>query len=318
MRKLIPYLIGIILAVQATTPPFELSIQFTNGPVSFVWTFLFFGVLSLYFIFTKANIYLKIIVPYLFLNTFFSRMPHSSMTTFIYIMVGAYFYLLCLECRDWKPVFKILSCILLLQSLLLLFRSFGLDKLLNFGDNETICFGSVGNPMQFKSLVFILIAFLLQSMESIKKYLKWLYIVFIPIFIYIVLIPNFWFHFSYSRVAVWFETLKLIKQHPFVGWGVGTYKSIFPAIARGHFEVEGVWQNAHNEPLEFLFNIGIIGIIPLILYVIYLCKGCRELKLLGTLIIAYTLCLYFPFHQPHTSLLLIAFVAFREIQIRST
>ena len=316
MKKLIPFIIGFILAIQALTPPFEFSIQFTHSPVQFVWVFLFFGLLAICFIFTKAHRYLKFLIPYLFVNSFFSHTPHLSMTAFIWVVAGAYFYLLCLECENWQPVFKILCGLFVLEAFLFFLKAFNNDVLLNFGQETDACVGSVGNPMQFKALLILLLAFLIQDMKSFKKYIKWVYIIFVPFSICLMLSKNFWYHFVYSRVSVWIETIKLAWQHPIIGWGLGTYKAIFNALVRGCFEAEGVWENAHNEPIEAFMEIGLIGIIPLILFAIYLLKGCRGLALLGSLMMMFTLCVYFPAHQPHTSLLLVAFVAYRERQIR--
>lgn len=337
MKKLIPFIIGAILTIQAITPPLEFSIHFTNSPIQFVWTFLFFGILALYFIFTKANIYLRILIPYLFINCFFSRAPHLSMTAFIWVMLGAYFYLLCLHNKDWQPVFKILCCVFVLEAFLFLLKSCHKEVLLNFGKEATSCFGSVGNNMQFKSLLIILLAFLLQNMKSLKKYIVWLYGAIGSFGIYCFLFRNVWKDFLYARGAVWRETFNLSMRHPIIGWGIGTYKAVFPALARGKlesdrgkFEFEGVWENAHNELGEAFMEIGSIGIIPLLLYVLYLfeikfkvskgrikiTRGCRGLSLLSSLMVMFTMCFYFPMHQPHTSLLLVAFAAYRERQIR--
>lgn len=316
MKKLIPFIIGFIVTIQAITPPMEFSIRFTNSPIHFVWTFLLFGILALYFIFTKANIWLKILIPYLFLNSFLSHAPHLSMTAFIWVVGGAYFYLLCLECKDWQPVFKILCCVFVLQAFLFLLQACHNEVLLNFGREETDCVGSVGNPMQLKALLILLLAFLIQEAKSFKKYIIWVYVAIVSFGAYRLLFTKTWSYFLYARGAVWLETFKLYLRHPIIGWGLGTYKAVFNALVRGSFETEGVWQNAHNEPIEALFEIGLIGIIPLVLYGIYLLKDCRGLALLGGLMAMFVLCVYFPAHQPHTSLLLVAFAAYREQRIK--
>lgn len=331
MKKLIPFIIGFIVAFQAITPPLELSVNFTNSPIHFIWTFLLFGLLAIYFIFTSANICLKILIPYLFVNSFLSRAPHLSMTAFIWVMIGAYFYLLCLKNEDWQPVFKILCCVFVLEAFLFLLKACNKETLLNFGKEYTSCFGSVGNSMQFKSLLIVLLAFIIQNMKSLKKYIAWVYVALTSFGIYYFLFRTVWLDFLQARVAVWFKTIELALEHPIIGWGVGTYEWVFPALARGIFEREGVWLNAHNEPTEAFLELGSIGSIPLLLYVLYLLeikihrkgkwgiritKGCNGLALLGMLLVMFTLCFYFPMRQPHTSLLLVAFAAYREQRIR--
>ena len=331
MKKLTPFIIGFILAIQAITPPFEFSIKFINNPIHFVWTFLFFGILAFYFVFTKANKFLKFIIPYLFVNSFFSHAPHLSMVAFVWVMGGAYFYLLCLHNKDWQFVFNIISCVFVLQAFLFFLQKCNNEVLLNFKKEATVCAGSVGNYMQFKALLILLFAFLIQETKSFKKYLVHIYVIFVSLGICCLLFTKTWYYFLYARGAVWLETIKLAFHHPIIGWGLGTYKSIFNALVRGSFEVEGVWKNAHNEPVEAFMEIGFIGIIPSILYILYLLeikihrksmrrfritKECKGMELLGCLMVMFILCVYFPAHQPHTSLLLVAFAAYREQKIK--
>ncbi|GAF82247.1 unnamed protein product, partial [marine sediment metagenome] len=124
--------------------------------------------------------------------------------------------------------------------------------------------------MQLKALLILLLAFLIQEAKSFKKYIVWMYAAIISFGIYRLLFTKTWYYFLYARGAVWLETFKLSLQHPIIGWGLGTYKAIFNALVRGHFEAEGVWENAHNEPVEAFMEIGLIGIIPLTLFVLYL------------------------------------------------
>lgn len=333
MKKLIPFIIGFVVAIQALTPPLEFSINFTHSPICFIWTFLFFGLLAICFIFTKAHRCLKFLIPYLFVNSFFSHAPHLSMTAFIWVVAGTYFYLLCLECKDWQLVFKILCGVFMLEAFLFLLQACRSDVLLNFGKEAIDCAGSgsVGNFMQFKALLILLLAFLIQDTKSFKKYIVWMYAAIISFGAYRLLFTQTWGYFLYARGAVWLETLKLSMHHPIIGWGLGTYKSIFNALVRGQFEAEGVWENAHNEPVQAFMEIGLIGIIPLILFGLYLLqikihrqgkwrikitKGFDGLELLGSLMAIFVLCVYFPAHQPHTSLLLVAFVAYREQRVK--
>lgn len=185
--------------------------------------------------------------------------------------------------------------------------------------------------MQFKTLLIVLLAFLIQNMQSLKKRIVWIYVAIASFGIWYFAFRNTWSYFCYARGAVWLKTLELALKHPITGWGIGTYKWIFPTLARGAFEFEGIWENAHNEFLEAFSEIGFVGMIPLVLYIGYLLeikihrksrwqlritKECKGLALLGSLMVFFTLCFYFPMHQPHTSLLLVAFVAYRERQIR--
>lgn len=310
MKKFIPLIICFLIILLTIIPPLEFSINFTNSPIRFVWTFLFFGVLSFYFIFTKANIWFKILLPYLFLNSFLSRIPHLSMASFIWIAIGAYFYLLCLEIKDWNPIFKTLWCILALEISLLALKIFHKETLLNFGKMATNCFGSVGNQMQFKSLIIVLLAMLIQSIKPRRKYVIVAYGLCALFFARYIFNHTAWRYFFYARGAVWLETFKLSLKHPIIGYGLGTYPAIFHALGRGGFEAEGLWDNAHNIFAQFLFEAGSIGFTLLVSYVVCLLSKCRGLLLLGGILIIYTLSVHFPLHQNSTQLLLFVFLAY--------
>lgn len=316
MKKFIPWIVCFIIAIHTIIPPLELSINFTNSPMRFVWTFLFFGIMAFYFIFTRANIWFKILLPYLFINTFLSRAPHLSMTTFIWIALGAYFYLLCLEITDWKPVFNTLACILMLEVLLFSLKAYHKETLLNFGKQATECFGTVGNLMQFKSLIVILLALLIQSIKPRKIRVIYAYCTGALFFILYFFTHNTWINFLYARAPVWLATIKLSLQHPIVGYGLGTYEKLFNILAHGHFELEGVWANAHNEFLHFLFEAGSIGFFILVAYSISLLAKCRGLALLGVLMIGFSFSVHFPAHQNSTCLLLALAAAYFDQRIK--
>lgn len=315
MKNLLSYIIGTVIAIQALTPPFEFSIHFTNNPVQFIWTFLFCGMLGILFIFTRANAALKFLIPYLFINSFFSRAPHLSMTTFIWIIIGAYFYLLCLRNTNWQPVFNILACVFVMEIFLLIMKTIHHDVLLNFSKESYECFGSIGNPMQFKSTLIIISAFLLQNMPTAKKRIVWLYTAFGAFAVWYFFISNASMYFNYARGAVWAKTIGLAMQHPIIGWGIGTFKAVFPAFARGSFQMEGIWLNAHNEFLEAWMEIGIIGIIPFLIYAINFLRP-RGIARFGVIMVFISMCVYFPLHQPYTALLLVAMAAFYEQQAK--
>lgn len=312
MRKFIPYIVSAIIVIQAFTPPFEMAVRLTNSPLQFVWVFLLCGFLSIYFIFTKANIFLKVLLPYLFINCFLSAAPWISYTSFVWVAVAAYFYLLCLEIEDWEPVFKTVGCILAVELLLLVLGALGKDSLYNFGQAHIVCIGSVGNTMQFKSLIIILVAILIQRFKALRQYLPMTYITLgIVAFCYFFLHkvgPNF----LYARGPAWLEALRLSLKHPIVGWGLSSFHAIFPALGKGSFTLEGQWTNAHNFFIQFLFDTGLIGLSLILCYVIWLFEECRGVLLLGFLLVAFTLLVHFPEREPSCALLIVLFASLIE------
>jgi len=306
--KKIPYIVGLIIAVQALCPPFELDIYFLNSPLWFTWTFILCGFLSFFFIFTKANIWLKILIPYLFVNTFLSAMPHLSMTSFFGVTACAYFYLLCKKIEDWGVVLKMVWCVLIIQLFLLILFGLGRESLLNFGRAKG-CFGSVGNLMQLKSLIMLCFAFIISvgKPDFMKKYFKGILILTgIGLALYAF---KSWHYFSYARGEVWLQSFALTYKHPFAGYGLGTFQHLFPALGKGHFIAEGVWMHPHNFWIRILFETGAVGLAAIFGYMISLFSKCRDLSLYAAGLVCLTLFVHFPESQSSTVPMLVLFCA---------
>ncbi len=59
------------------------------------------------------------------------------------------------------------------------------------------------------------------------------------------------------RFAAWRDTAVLIRQTPFVGSGLDTFATRFPAVRS--FSTDLVWTQAHNDFLQFVAETGMIG-----------------------------------------------------------
>jgi len=59
------------------------------------------------------------------------------------------------------------------------------------------------------------------------------------------------------RVAAWKDTFTLIRQTPFVGSGLDTFATRFPATRS--FSTDLIWTHAHSDYLQFLAEAGLIG-----------------------------------------------------------
>lgn len=75
------------------------------------------------------------------------------------------------------------------------------------------------------------------------------------------------------RLEIWSATMDLIEVHPFLGSGLGAYKT---AIS-GYFHPVNEWrpEQAHNEYLELVAGAGVVGAV---LGLWFLAVVCRELK----------------------------------------
>lgn len=63
--------------------------------------------------------------------------------------------------------------------------------------------------------------------------------------------------FDSSRWNVYLSTVDMIKDHPWLGTGVGTFRWAFPAYRSSEISVIGIWEQAHSSPLELTAEMGI-------------------------------------------------------------
>lgn len=318
LKKFIPYIVGAIIAIQAMTPPFEFGLRLIDDKLRFVWIFLVFGVLAFYFIFTKASIWLKILIPYVFINSFITQVPTFSMISAIWVILCAYFYLLCLEIDNWDTMVKIVSAVLCVEFLTVVLESFGKDTLLNFYQVPGQGAGTIANSMQLKAFIFIAMAFLIAvGKPKILKKNIWVTGTFIFCWALGYLIVSHKIaDYLYARGPVAVSAVALWCQHPVIGWGVGTFKGIFPTLAHGHFSIEGQWTHAHNTFVEILFELGIIGYYLFIGYCLSLFTRAKGFLTFAMIIVGVVMSMTFPDRQTTVVPILILFTAYADLQAR--
>lgn len=312
MKKLITAIALIPVIVMSLFPPIQgLGVPLTDSKL-WLWLVLVFGFLGLYTLTLKINIWIKLIAVYSFINTFFSTSPFFSQFAYMELIACIYLYVLLLQVEDWDIIYKVLWCILGVNIILFLMQYFHKDNLLNFGLKETTCSLSVGNAMQAKSVIIILIALLIQRFQGLKKYLYLIYLVLGFLAVIYWIDAKCWDKFCYARGSVWWETIKLWRLHKWFGFGMGSYKILFHVLAHGKFEYEGQWINCHNEYIQMLFETGVIGFGLLMGFTISLLRKCKGVLLLGAILLFYPLLFQFPIHQPSAIPLLILFVVYIE------
>lgn len=64
--------------------------------------------------------------------------------------------------------------------------------------------------------------------------------------------------FDSGRWNVYLSTIDMIKDHPWLGTGLGTFRWAFPAYRSGETSIIGIWEQAHSSPLELAAEMGIL------------------------------------------------------------
>lgn len=294
------------------------------------WLILLAGFAGLYTIFLNINIWVKIITIYLFSSCFFSSAIYFAFTAYISYIACLYYYILSLRFMDWKLVKKALLIILLLNGILLCMQILNCDTLLNFGLKDNKTSGVVGNFMNLKSLIIILIAFLISYLNiTIKNIKAWGVLIGTIIFIAIItynIDHKVFMYFPIIRGKVWLETIRLTAYNgttAFLGWGLGCFKITFNQIAKiGVAKYEGSWLTPHNCWLQILYETGFIGFTLVLLYAVDLFHRLIANKLysmvIGLSLICADMMVHFPDRRISTVFLIIAFLAFCEYKIKES
>lgn len=184
---------------------------------------------------------------------------------------------------NWDIVFKCLQTILFLDLLIFFMQEIHHDTLLNFGLKDVVHFGTLGQHMQMGSFGIIIIAILINFCKF-NIFLGFLYSIFcqscwsflcagvgfIFIFFYkdykigllilgiiasIFIIWGICEHKESNisgRLPVWERSIHLINEHPFIGWGPGTFKDLFLPLSR----MSSDWREAHNFIIQLCFEVG--------------------------------------------------------------
>jgi O-antigen ligase/tetratricopeptide (TPR) repeat protein len=67
----------------------------------------------------------------------------------------------------------------------------------------------------------------------------------------------------YSRVAVWQDSLPMVRDFAPVGVGLGGWPDLFPRYQRPPWDEDIFWRETHNDYLELLIEVGIAGFVLL-------------------------------------------------------
>ena len=359
MKNIRAYIAGAIMAVFGLVPPIYFS--FDAPSEYWPWWIVMAGFAGFYTLFLNISPFIKVIAVGGFINCFFSTAPFISFTAYISLVACCYFYILCKNIKDYVPVFKILQCLLFFVGFMFIMQFFGMDRLLNFGRSRTFdgnyCFGVVGQHMQSGSFSVILAAALLPFswfnisfpiitslitnsagtfLCSIVGFLSWIRcrkikispVVFFGFFFTIFLLwincsNKFYQNFNYydGRSFVWYHSLRMAWEHPFAGWGMSTYKVLFPALGG----IKSIpWKTAHNCWIQIIFEFGYIGFFVVLSYFGYLFISLWKLTrrashrvqaykcLAGLAMISVNMMFHFPSRMIQTVLIIIFFLAYCE------
>jgi hypothetical protein len=73
-----------------------------------------------------------------------------------------------------------------------------------------------------------------------------------------------------ERWEAYRSTVAMIRDHPLLGSGLGSFELVFPAYRTDRFDTSEVWDLAHNSILELAAEQGVIVALGLLLVIIYL------------------------------------------------
>jgi hypothetical protein len=305
----------------ALFPPAFLRVPMVESAL-WVWLVLIFGFLGLWSFTMRLNIFIKLFLVYAFISCFFSSGLYLSFTRYIPLVLCIYYYILCQKIENWRIVYKALAVVMAVHILLFIMQLTGNDTLCNFALEKVTCSGAVGNWMQMKTLMILILAFFISAITSKNR--KVLYcliaLILIGMVVYALSGKNI-YRFPHRRLMSWKDTLRVASLRPVFGWGLGSFGPVFNALADDVFKKQGYWHSPHNTYLHVLFEFGNLGLWIFSGYLTSL--GLRLLRhrlfypLIGFILLLLVMSFHFPLHQTTTVLLVMCFLAYLEARTRS-
>ena len=353
MKKTLSYILPAIVGFFAVIP--VIDFRLVVPPQWWPFTLTLTGLAGMYILFMqRVTITIKAVSLCGLINCFFSNVPFLSFNAYASVVACCYFYIGVTRMDSWAPMFKMLKALLLLNFLLIGAQFFTHDQMLNFGLEEISTFGVVGHHMQEASFFIILTALLIQihPMFFLPAIIVALFcnsvwaLVCVGVGVWICYPSKYWkmaagilfcggiilagtsgkFEANLiaesGRLNIWIQSIEIANIRAWEGWGIGTYKVLFPAMAK--FQLEGIpWKTAHNDWLQFLFEIGRIMFGFLILRVVCLGDQLRRFYLktgnpgilAGYAMIVCNMLVHFPTRMIQCVLLILTFLAYCELKL---
>lgn len=355
-------ILAVLITLFAVIPTSVITLYVTSNTDWWTYCVLLFGVIVFSLFYSHAWLSVKSLLVFIFLSCFASSAPYISFTVFMVLVGCSIFYLQCLKIKDLKPILTATRSIFYLTITLVCMQQFGIDKLLNFGRDIPTYISSLGNPMMagtfivclgsilliesklyfipllllgyiFKStgcLLSVAVGGLILVMYKIraKRAKIAIFALFLAVSVTFMVKNGDFYQFAFQdRWPAWRKTIQLSNKHPLLGYGIGTYRVIAPALmtlkdaggTTNEWEYLGThgnilaWRQAHNFYLQILFEVGYIGLALVMLLIgltVYRLIKSKDVTLIaGAGILISNMAIHFPDRMVQTVLLLILFMA---------
>lgn len=354
MKKIIPYLVFPFLIFLALIPPISF---FVTRPENDAWyvIVLIMAYAGVYTLFIKTRWFVKVIAIWSLILCFVCGSPLTALTSYFSVIICCYLYILCSRIEDWSVIFKAFQTLLFLNVIVVWMQMMGRDSLLNFGlGHDLSTYGIVGQHMQMGSFSIVLsavllpfslwnlmfpfiIAFFCNSSWTLltagigvymlinsqsKRWATAFLVISIGIsLLYMIKTGKIQSNIGpdNGRWTIWVQSIKWANHHPWVGWGAGTYKLLFPSFYLTP-EHHIPYKTAHNWLVQVIFEMGYPFALFLLLLVgrlaYKLWKAREIICLTGLTMILIDMEVHFPERMLQTVGILICFFAYCEVKLK--
>lgn len=350
MKKLTSYFVGVIVVVLACIPPIDFAFRLPGE--YFPWLMVLVIYAGIYLFWLPVGWFVRSVAMLSLLNCFLSAAPVASFISYVWVVAVLYFWAACMYMSRTGSVIAMLRCLLAVNCLFFGLQMLGLDTLLNF--HKQICFGVIGQHMQSASFSVILasalmvggpwvlifpfitsifcnsagafisaVAGLLVTVLSRRRLPAFFFLGMIGCGVFIAwliitgkLSANM--TMDSGRWGAWVKTVDLANRKWLTGWGIGTYKILFPVLGNMR---SYPWKTAHNCFVQMYFETGIIGVSLMIGYILNLVINLIKLTnravfrrqakwcLAGLAMISVNMCFHFPTRMIQSALLIVFFLS---------
>lgn len=358
-------IIALIICLLALLPNGDFRIPILTNTGLWFYAIIIFSWLALVFCNLRVSPAVKFILIFMFFNAVLSKAPYISLTCYMVLIAVAYIYACCLHMKSFEFVISGVQLVFLLTFMILMLQFLGYDKLLNFARDEATFLGTIGNKMMTGSFLLSLSPFLIIAniwylipVLCLALFLKsygtvlilgltisiYIFIKFKKIRImavalviaaFIICAPRVKAHLTGGgRITCWKKTVELMLKRPLFGYGIGTYKVLFPVLGADYrygktmeWEYYGTkgnlhcWRQAHNAFLQIGFEAGLVVLSVIIMYLAFLLYHLFITKRIdlvtGIIVTILNMSIFFPTRMIQSVLLIVLFLAICEKEVKN-
>ncbi len=161
-NKIITGFVGMALALLIVAPAIQYKIPVMINSFGWLYLVVASGLLGMLFALQEVHSSLKILAVYLFLSCFVSQSPYLSFNAYILVVATLWIFFISRNVSA-DTLCQFIAAAFWVQVIMVCFQMAGMEKLMNFGRDESVFLGTVMQYMRVSSVFAVMAVFLIHQ-----------------------------------------------------------------------------------------------------------------------------------------------------------